>query len=59
MVRGKVTLIIGSHQAKMLKRLVQYELQDKGLSGGQRTKLTGLLGKIKSAIKDSKGSEVK
>lgn len=59
MVRGRVTLIIGNHQAKVLKRLVQYELQDKNLGEGQRTKLNGLLAKIKKSIQDSKNPEVK
>lgn len=59
MVRTKVIIIVGNHQAKLLKGIVQRELQDGNLSETQRKKLIGVMDQIKKGIKDSRDSKVK
>lgn len=59
MVRTKVIIVVGNHQAKLLKGVVQRELQDKDLSETQRKKLIGVMDQIKKGIQDHRDSKVK
>lgn len=59
MVRSKVIIVVGNHQAKLLKALVQREIQDEDLSETQRKKLIGVMDQIKKGIQNYKDSKVK